>query len=250
MHGEDGATHREFKAIARVLVRWADSGLPWAEFLQQVSCAVLEFTGADGLELWFEDRDRVYYWRSTSAQHLGRRQLTLEAELATEQQTQPPARSPQKGALLGVILAGTNDGGRLRSSAARTSAGSLWLDDVALVPFDIDAESQGVLRLESTRSKHFTVNRVESHEGLAQMVGLAIANRKTHTALMERVKELTCMYRIAQLAAESNASLSSTLQSIVELLPPAWQYPSITTARITLDDRTYCSQGFEGGLII
>jgi two-component system NtrC family sensor kinase len=33
----------------------------------------------------------------------------------------------------------------------------------------------------------------------------------------------------------------------VELLPPAWQYPEITSGRITLDKKTYLSTGFKNG---
>ncbi|MGB2863593.1 MAG: ATP-binding protein, partial [Sedimentisphaerales bacterium] len=39
-------------------------------------------------------------------------------------------------------------------------------------------------------------------------------------------------------------SLEETIQDIVELLPPAWQYPEITFARIILDGISYTTQGF------
>ena len=54
-------------------------------------------------------------------------------------------------------------------------------------------------------------------------------------ALRERVKELTCLYGIAQIAGQPGASLNEILQGIAELLPPAWQYPEITFAKITFD---------------
>ena len=63
-------------------------------------------------------------------------------------------------------------------------------------------------------------------------------------ALRERVKELTCLYGIAQIASRPGISLDEVLQSIVALLPAAWQYPEIASARITLDQRVYDTPGF------
>jgi len=63
-------------------------------------------------------------------------------------------------------------------------------------------------------------------------------------ALTERVKELTCLYGIAQIGAQPDISLEVIIQGIVELLPPAWQYPEIAFARIILDGISYTTQGF------
>lgn len=63
-------------------------------------------------------------------------------------------------------------------------------------------------------------------------------------ALRERVKELTCLYGIAKIAGNPAASLEEVIQGAVELLPPAWQYPDIALARITLDRRSYVTSGF------
>ncbi len=63
-------------------------------------------------------------------------------------------------------------------------------------------------------------------------------------ALRERIKELTCLYGIAQIAGKPGITLGEILQSIAELLPPAWQYPEITSARIILDGNTYTTPAF------
>jgi two-component system NtrC family sensor kinase len=64
-------------------------------------------------------------------------------------------------------------------------------------------------------------------------------------ALRERVKELTCLYGIAQVAYSPGLALGETLQRIVELLPPAWQYPEIACARIAVGGRAYVAPGFQ-----
>ena len=68
-----------------------------------------------------------------------------------------------------------------------------------------------------------------------------------YAALRERVKELTCLYSLAQLATRSGATLEEVLQGSVRLLPPAWQYPEITAGRIVLDDRSYVTANFREG---
>lgn len=56
--------------------------------------------------------------------------------------------------------------------------------------------------------------------------------------LGERVKELTCLYGIAQIAAEAELEREQILERTVRLLPPAWQHPAVTVARITVDGVT------------
>ena len=65
-----------------------------------------------------------------------------------------------------------------------------------------------------------------------------------YLALRERVKELTCLYSLAQLAERPGITLAEIFQGIVELLPPAWQYPEITAGRIALDGRSYLTENF------
>ncbi len=72
-------------------------------------------------------------------------------------------------------------------------------------------------------------------------------NKTEYVALRERVKELTCLYSLAQLATRSDATLEEILQGCVRLLPPAWQYPEITAGRIVLDDRSYVTASFREG---
>jgi signal transduction histidine kinase len=63
-------------------------------------------------------------------------------------------------------------------------------------------------------------------------------------ALRERVKELTCLYGIAQIARQPDKPLADILQSVVKLLPPAWQYQEIALARLVLDGVCYMTGVF------
>jgi len=51
----------------------------------------------------------------------------------------------------------------------------------------------------------------------------------------ERVKELTALHRAVRLLQDSAKPVDEVLNQIVSLIPPAWQYPEITAARITVD---------------
>jgi hypothetical protein len=60
----------------------------------------------------------------------------------------------------------------------------------------------------------------------------------------ERIKELTCLYEISKLFERKDLTLDIALQMIVDLIPPAWQYPDITCARITFKDHVIESKNF------
>jgi signal transduction histidine kinase len=53
-------------------------------------------------------------------------------------------------------------------------------------------------------------------------------------ALKERVKELTALHGAARVLEHAGRPPAMILKEIVALLPPAWQYPEITAARISL----------------
>jgi PAS domain S-box-containing protein len=56
--------------------------------------------------------------------------------------------------------------------------------------------------------------------------------------LIERNKELTCLYSMAKIVGQ-NKPLPQMLESIAAIIPPAFQYPAITTAIIRLDQHSY-----------
>ncbi len=68
---------------------------------------------------------------------------------------------------------------------------------------------------------------------------------KIESALRERIKELNCLYGIAQLADVHADSVDGLLRDLVNFLPLSWQYPEITGARIMFRDKTYKSKGFK-----
>ncbi len=68
---------------------------------------------------------------------------------------------------------------------------------------------------------------------------------KIERALRERIKELNCLYGITRLVQIGPESLNEFLQRVVNILPPSWQYPEISCARITFEGKVYRTPGFK-----
>lgn len=62
--------------------------------------------------------------------------------------------------------------------------------------------------------------------------------------LIERNKELSCLYEIAKIIAPSDRSFSDVLQAIVSILPSAFHYPGRVGASIRVDDQVFTTDGF------
>ncbi len=71
------------------------------------------------------------------------------------------------------------------------------------------------------------------------------ALQKRTDALVERVKELNCLYGISDLVEKPGVSLDAILQGVVDLIPPSWRYPEITCSRIILEDKEVKSRNFQ-----
>jgi signal transduction histidine kinase len=69
--------------------------------------------------------------------------------------------------------------------------------------------------------------------------------REITNNLTERVKELNCLYGLSRLFENQALSIDAILQGVIDLVPPAWQYPSVTCARIRLKNSEFRSAGFQ-----
>ena len=69
-------------------------------------------------------------------------------------------------------------------------------------------------------------------------------SKQTH-ALGERIKELNCLYGISKIRERNDIAFEEMLQEIVDLIPPSWQYPEITCARIIIEGQEYKTKNFK-----
>jgi len=63
--------------------------------------------------------------------------------------------------------------------------------------------------------------------------------------LSERIKELNCLYGVSNLVEKPGATLEEIIQGTLNLIPPSWQYPEITCARIILNGQVFTTDNFE-----
>ncbi len=223
--GESGIQPKKIKVFHDVLYRilqLANQGLLRTDFQREVSRVLVEFSGCDAIEFWLKDHER---YDPLKAARLASRPSTIKFSASSPSET---LKEP-------------------RIAGWRSSARGEYKSVVA-IPIAVDHENMGLLHLMSRKQGHFTVKMIGPYKDLARILGIASVHRHVQVDLRERVKELTCLYGIARLAAEPEISLEQVLQGIVELLPAAWLYPEITSAKIVLGGRTYTTPGFREGL--
>jgi len=105
---------------------------------------------------------------------------------------------------------------------------------------------------EEEKTKEQLINElVEMRQWVAELEASETERKRAEEALRkhthdlgERVKELNCLYDISKLVADSSISLQEILQGTVDLIPPTWQYPEVTCARITLEHQEFRTENF------
>ncbi len=65
-------------------------------------------------------------------------------------------------------------------------------------------------------------------------------------SLLEKIRVLTCKYLIAQTAVDDTRSLNDKLQVVTDLIPQAFEDPTILAATIQVDGKSYGALAFAG----
>ncbi len=240
--------------LAFRLLHDASSGLPRADYLGRVLSVVLENSGADRASLWLREGARTV-----------RCSLTASHAASFRFDTRPePEDGPGRGAsgawtaerLALAVLEGRADaalppltpgGSYPGAGAAATPLELPVAGSLALMPIAVGGERVGVLELGSRRRGAFPPEAVSAYERLAPVLGCALVSQRAQAAVHERVKELTCLYGITQIAERPGLSVAQLVEGAVRLLPAAWQYPEVAVARVVLDGRAHASPGFRAG---
>jgi len=117
-------------------------------------------------------------------------------------------------------------------------------ESILLITIVIGSDINGIIQFESMTKEYFAESDVNFFEDFSSALGLLIKSHNAQAALRERVKELTCLYGISQAIQKHSDSFDYLLADIVNLLPSAWQYPDITSAKIVLDKKLYLTSSF------
>ncbi len=250
---EPDAVHDPW-ALSRSIRRCANRGLPRVDFLQQVSRLILAFSRCDSLELRVWGSEISYRWWTDMDTH-----TPGNFELLPPGDAESISSFPGDPALETVVDSVLKNPDQVETPGF-TPHGSFWSADtshpisgtskrksIAVLPFAIDETNSGLLLLTSRQTGLFAEQQVERLEQTAQTLGLAIADRRAQAALRERVKELTCLYGIAQLNARSDLTINEFIAAVAELLPPALQHPGQASVKITFAGQTYRSKELRSG---
>ena len=252
--GQDGDCPGDFIALSRRILHFANLGVPRIAFLREVSAMLFEFTGCDRLGLQLLGARTCFVWRASSqgqdALHFEERHdCDPDTELAQlalaiwRGQVPPGPSFTRHGTFWTGNVAEIHPS--MASDIEVDGASSQPVQSLLLIPFEIQGGDIGLLQLSSVQKDFFAADTIDFYEGVAQTLGLAIADRRAQASLRERVKEMTCLYALSQIEAHVAQPLESRLQEIVDLLPDAWQYPESAMARMTWDQQTYATGDFD-----
>jgi signal transduction histidine kinase len=256
--------------LVRRIVSQANLGAPRVDFLREVTALLLEHSGCDLLELmlaesvmcnsclakpdpkgFFEYANMPCFLREAAVDTSTADKLTdiewlcRDVFLGKMNINQPfltKEGSFWTGDIETALSAWMQHSGREPSSNSEP-----WNrhHSLAIIPLVFVRDNIGLLLLGSRSPHFFDLETVLQYQGIARDLGFALVNHRAQAALRERVKEQTCLYGIAQLAATPEISLSQILQGIAELLPPGWQYPEITAGQIVFDGDRYSTPGID-----
>jgi len=262
-------TSGDFRELSHQILHHWRVEEPMGDFIRELAGILLEFSQCTEVELWAFvgekcNRCRAYDWKNISTK-LGTFEFSRDDQGSYLLQEKEPAQYME---LCFALL-----NGRLTPDLSIvTENGSLWITDSSrpvtipafpgglsdestvrlptslqsyiIIPLLVADQKVGMLHLKDEHPDFFHSEHVKFYEGFAETLAVSLAYQSTRAAVHERVKELTCLYGISQLAIRPDLSLEGILTEIVNLLPPAWQYPKITRGRIEFDSNLYQTAGY------
>jgi signal transduction histidine kinase len=269
MKNSKGMPEDKFQALLQQVTDYSNVDIPWVDYLKDISGKLIDFSRCDEVELHIKIEDRADVWdiikRTRKSFNLeilsfnpeGKKKLPFSPEFISNflnfYKDKPAGKYDrslpfftQKGSFC------TGDIGKTltvypEKILARHYYSFRANNDVrsmAIIPIVVGFDRKGILQLMSSKKDFFSRSDIEGFENLTPTLGLAIMSKRSQATLKERVKEMTCLYGIATAVERHGTSLDRILESTVELIPPAWQYPEITEIRIVLNGDTFSTPGF------
>ncbi len=137
-----------------------------------------------------------------------------------------------------IMLTTTNTGPKSRAKALESGADAFLLKPVV----EDELEAQVNVKLRAKEADTVQRKKKELLKDIARQRTRALKKR-THD-LTQRAKELNCLYGISALREKLGTSLEKILQGVVDIIPPSFQYPEITCARIIMGYQEFKTGNF------
>jgi signal transduction histidine kinase len=263
---------KKFQALSHQILEYSNRGDLRTDFQREISKMLLSFSGCNAVEFWLKGHGK--YFRS-EMNHLPGKPFLFDIRLYTQNENGDIVPGPNDHQefidLCNSLIHGlidpsqplvTKNGSFLIGNAKKPFSLCLKSDkkshirhfhiandyqSLLLIPLSVGGKNIGLLGLKSKYRDYFKKNEILLCEDLSRDLEIAATHRDAKVDLRERIKELTCLYSIARLAAQPDLSMKEILQGIVKVLPPAWFYPEIAHARIILNGNSFLTLNFQEG---
>ncbi len=262
---------KDFNSIVKNIINLSNQSIPTIVFFKKILKTLLDFSNCNVVELWLQDKKENNNFKvmKISNKSFNFKILSLQEEQNNEkkknQKTEnnlheilkeifkkmPASSKSLKNndiLLTGNIQKTLNE--YFKNNITKKSIQKIYNIDkkynsILIIPLNVGDKQIGFIQLINEKENFFKLSDIKYYKVLSQNLGLIISNQQAQVALQERVKELTCLYGIANAAEGFNSSLDEILKKTVMLLPLAWQYPEITKAQIIFDGIIYKSEDFK-----
>ena len=248
---------KDFKNFSQEILGHVNRDVSRVDFLHEVLKRFLSFSGCEFVEIMMKKHDK-YISCKINQQAANSFQYSAVNFNNNEVEAQHKFQKPTPIEKLQIDIIEQQFDHSLQNFSVN---GSFWTGDVekdidlksvlekdykslAIVPIYFVENIIGCLLLVSKQREYFSENDIQQYEGLSHNLGIALINQRAQAALRERVKELTCLYSIAKVSEQKDLSLDDILKGIIEIIPPAWQYPEIAMGRISINGNIFSAPGF------
>jgi len=134
-----------------------------------------------------------------------------------------------------------------RRNPSETNGRSGEIRSPARITMEEDDGACGYIQFSRSNPPSFSLREASFLESLSRIFTVALRHWRATWSLQERVKELSCLYRIANVLDTPEKSIGDVLSEIVNIIPSAWLYSDDAVSRIRFDDRDYCSRDYVEG---
>lgn len=248
-HIRTGKTTNDFSQLSQQILRLSTHNIQEVPYMQKLLSLLILFSGCDAVEYWIKREEKIARCSGNSDGNCFEYKIFSPKDLSLETRFHEFSWKVFQGQEW-LCQTGLTQKGSLVINDVETCPDLASMKDgkyrsLAAIPSKRNGDNVGVLILKSCRRNFFLTNEIEMYERFVGTLAFAVMNHQVQAAQKEQVKELTCFYELAKLSVHTELSCDEILMRIVELLPPAWQYPEITSARIVLNDRSYALPDFD-----
>ncbi len=250
------SSNSDFRALTAEVLRRADQGALIGDYLRDIMAHISEYAACPQVRVTIADLTRFYRFTRTAA--ISGNFLFTPLTGFGDDTFRPPDDGVSDVELLERLVyfgrTADSDGLFIRNPAAtpviimRDGVGAEHdlrlpggIGSLLILPIRYEEETLGVMTLLSDRADFFDDADHDFYRNIAAVIGIARAHRQAKFNLRERIKELTCIYRITKLGSDTARSLDSLLREAVDIITPAFLFPEAVSCRITLDRRIYTS---------